>query len=138
MSSLYMLIFLRFVFIMGTSIKLSQVSLYSRGVKRRKIFLKILTRTLILFGLGLILDGKFWKLSQGKCRSPLVLKQQSKFEEEKSSRFHIPLKHQRKFRSTLPKFNIWIYCSQYGIIDKFLGIVLNIPLIMHWYSILKF
>ncbi|XP_071829238.1 heparan-alpha-glucosaminide N-acetyltransferase-like isoform X1 [Apostichopus japonicus] len=46
-----------FVFIMGTSIKLSQVSLYSRGVKRRKIFLKILTRTLILFGLGLILDA---------------------------------------------------------------------------------
>ncbi|XP_033100089.1 heparan-alpha-glucosaminide N-acetyltransferase-like isoform X2 [Anneissia japonica] len=50
------LVFPWFIFIMGTSIILSQHSLRSKGVTRWELFKKILRRTVILFLLGLFLN----------------------------------------------------------------------------------
>ncbi|XP_071954188.1 heparan-alpha-glucosaminide N-acetyltransferase-like [Antedon mediterranea] len=50
------LVFPWFVFIMGTSITLSQHSLRSKGITKLQIFKKIIRRTIILFLLGLFLN----------------------------------------------------------------------------------
>ena len=51
------LVFPWFIFIMGTSIDLSQRSLLSKGVRKRTIFQKIVIRSVKLFALGLFLNN---------------------------------------------------------------------------------
>ncbi|XP_789038.4 heparan-alpha-glucosaminide N-acetyltransferase isoform X2 [Strongylocentrotus purpuratus] len=51
------LVFPWFIWIMGVSITMSFYALVRHGVSRRVIFTKILRRFVILFGLGIILDG---------------------------------------------------------------------------------
>ncbi|XP_064457684.1 heparan-alpha-glucosaminide N-acetyltransferase-like isoform X2 [Ornithodoros turicata] len=50
------LVFPWFMWIMGTSMAMSVRSLLRKGVTKRRIFRKIMKRSLILFGLGLILN----------------------------------------------------------------------------------
>ncbi|XP_038061794.1 heparan-alpha-glucosaminide N-acetyltransferase-like [Patiria miniata] len=52
------LVFPWFVFIMGTSMSLSFSSMVRHNVSRWAIVKKIIRRTIILFGLGIMLDGK--------------------------------------------------------------------------------
>jgi predicted acyltransferase len=66
------LIFPFFLFIVGVAITLSLEGRIARGESQRKIFLRILRRSIILFALGLFLNGfPFFKLST--IRIPGVL-----------------------------------------------------------------
>ncbi|XP_071495380.1 heparan-alpha-glucosaminide N-acetyltransferase-like [Diadema antillarum] len=64
------LVFPWFIFIMGVSITMSFQALLRHGVSRRTMLLKVVRRFVILFGLGLILDGG---TNLSKFRVPGVL-----------------------------------------------------------------
>lgn len=66
------LIFPFFLFIVGVAITLSLESRLARGENQRKIFLQILRRTIILFALGLFLNG-FPYFNLATLRIPGVL-----------------------------------------------------------------
>ena len=51
------LVFPWFIFIMGTSIDLSQRALLSKAVRKKSIFQKIISRSIKLFAIGLFLNN---------------------------------------------------------------------------------
>ncbi len=62
------LVFPWFIFIMGTSIDLSQRSLLSKGIRKQTVFKKIFVRSLKLFAIGLFLNnGELEKLCIVLC-----------------------------------------------------------------------
>jgi len=64
------LVFPWFIFIMGIAIPLSFAGLEKRGTSKYEIFYKILRRSVILFGLGLLVNNCF---DLDNCRIPGVL-----------------------------------------------------------------
>ncbi|XP_048247315.1 heparan-alpha-glucosaminide N-acetyltransferase-like [Haliotis rufescens] len=67
------LVFPWFIFIMGTAMNFSFRSMYKRGKTRCQIFWKIIKRSCILFGLGIILATSWGPTDLTKLRVPGVL-----------------------------------------------------------------
>lgn len=67
------LVFPWFIWMMGMSMALSMRSLLRKAVSRRKIFLKILKRSVILFALGIMLNTYCHVVDLDKLRIPGVL-----------------------------------------------------------------
>ena len=65
-------IFPFFLFIMGVAMPLSRQKAGERGADKKRLWIKIIRRTLVLFGLGLFLSG-YPSFNWGTMRIPGVL-----------------------------------------------------------------
>lgn len=67
------LVFPWFVWIMGVSMAMALRSLLRKSVTRGRIFMRIVKRTLMLFGIGIMLNTLCWNNDLSKLRIPGVL-----------------------------------------------------------------
>eukprot|EP00795_Rhopilema_esculentum_P008206 gene8206-14143_t len=128
------LVFPWFIFIMGTSIDLSQRSLLSKGVRKRTIFQKILIRSVKLFAIGLFLNnGK----NLDKWRIPGVLQRFgiSYFAVATMNLFLSPSDEtqddMRRFDWTDTIRDIWMFWKQWVFMSIFLIVYLFVTFLVH-------
>jgi len=128
------LVFPWFIFIMGTSIDLSQRTLLSKGVRKWSIFQKIIIRSFKLFAIGLFLNNGY---NLGKWRIPGVLQRFgiSYFVVATVSLWMSPSEEKqdttRRYDWTDCLRDLWMYWTQWVVMIAILVLYLLITFLVH-------
>lgn len=128
------LVFPWFIFIMGTSIDLSQRSLLSKGIRKQTVFKKIFVRSLKLFAIGLFLNNG---ADLEKWRIPGVLQRfaVSYFVVAAVSLLMSPSEEaqdvKRRFDWTDQFREYWLFWTQWVLMFCLLAVYLMVTFLLH-------